>query len=285
MDILRELNDEELQYIMENLESKLPDTLMELNYILTVKRNKDLVKNIEHVSESFLPTFYTHRKGKKENCTFFAITGANDHRVWIFSYEESLREVKECLEQTSLIRWKDKIFFDVVNKKIASRIIEHINQNKFNLKLSVEGSFYYLEKEKVNQFDLNIPDGTYLKKLTENDAKYCASTWEWSSDTTENFVKTIILLDCAYGICDKSTDEILSFGIINHFSAISMLYTVEHARGKHYGELIAKYLAVKIVENFDLAPNCCITGSNIASEKLFDKLGYVHICDVSRIIV
>ncbi|CRK89758.1 CLUMA_CG003400, isoform A [Clunio marinus] len=285
MDILRELNDEELQYITEELKSKLPDTLKDLNYILTVKRNKDLVKKIENVSENFLPTFYTHRRGLKENCTFFAITGAGDHNVWIFSFEENLSEVTECLEQTSLIRWKDKILFDIVDRKIASLVIEQINKNNYKLKLSVEGSYYYLKKEKVYQFDLSIPDGTYLKKLTETDVKFCTSTWEWSSETTENFVRTIILIDCAYGLCDKSTDEILSFGTINHYSAISMLYTVEHARGKKYGEFIAKYLAVKIAEDFSLIPNCCIVTSNIASEKLFNKLGYERICDITWVVV
>ena len=74
LDILRGIDDEELNYIVKRLEDELPYTIQDLYFVIGAIRHKALAKNHTDVSERLLPVFYVHRDGSKENCTVFGIT-------------------------------------------------------------------------------------------------------------------------------------------------------------------------------------------------------------------
>ena len=77
MEILRELEDEEINYIIEKCSENLPFALRCYYYMTNMMewRRKTEVEKLVGISTKCLPTFYTHRFGRKENCTILAITG------------------------------------------------------------------------------------------------------------------------------------------------------------------------------------------------------------------
>lgn len=109
--------------------------------------------------------------------------------------------------------------------------------------------------------------------------------WEWRCEKSEKFIKSLICLNGGFGLIDKQTDELLSFATINDHLAIGILNTIPKARGKGYGELIVKLLAKRIAEEFNINPTCYINNRNVASMKLFGKLGFLKICHCNWIMV
>lgn len=120
----------------------------------------------------------------------------------------------------------------------------------------------------------SIPDGTYVKSLTADDASFCNNLWNYHYEGSENFIRSLIVLNGGWGLYEDSNDELLSFATINDHFATGILNTVKHARGKKFGEFMAKFLAVKIVEKLNLDPTCYINAFNVPSMKLFEKIGY-----------
>lgn len=124
-----------------------------------------------------------------------------------------------------------------------------------------------------------------MRKLQENDSKVCESFNEYQSATSEALIRSLILINGGYGLFSKSNGELLSFAIINDHFAVSMLHTVEQARGRKYGEFIAKFVSLKIAEEFKVSPMCFIDPSNTPSINLFTKLGYKKVGDCNWIAV
>lgn len=83
----------------------------------------------------------------------------------------------------------------------------------------------------------------------------------------------------------SETNEILSFAVINDHFATGALTTVESARGRKYGEILAKLLSLKIAEDLDLIPTAFIDSTNKISNNLYTKLGYKRIGDCNWIVV
>lgn len=156
MDILREISVVELDYIIERLRDKLPYAIKDLYYILGAKRSKELSKSYKdsEISVKLLPTFYTHRNGNTENCTIFGITGEQDHTVWFFTFQDSLDELRECLEQTKFIRWTEGILFVTIHEEHTGPIFDCIE--KFDYKLGVDDKvcYYWLSQEDALKFDI-----------------------------------------------------------------------------------------------------------------------------------
>lgn len=77
MEILREIDDEEVNYIIEQCSENLPYAIRCYYFLMNMVewRRKIIEENLTDISQKCLPTFYTHRFGRKGNCTVLAITG------------------------------------------------------------------------------------------------------------------------------------------------------------------------------------------------------------------
>jgi hypothetical protein len=148
MDILRELNDDELSFILQRLEECLPYTIKDIYYINTALKTREASKNHKNVSDKVLPRFYTHRRGKKENCTVVGITGENDHTVWYFTFDDSLVEIRECLYTTQLIKWGSlKILFVTIHVEQIQPILDFAREHGLTVAENEYASYYSLSRE------------------------------------------------------------------------------------------------------------------------------------------
>jgi len=285
MEILREINEQELDYFVKRLEERLPYAIKDLYHVLGAKRSKLLAKRLSVKSEKLNPTFYTHRNGIKENCTFFAITGERDHNVWLFTFQESLDELRECLEKTKLIRWHDRVLFVTVHRRHAKLILECINVDNQREVLDEEASYYWLEKEEALRFHIEIPTGTEIRELTPDHSSRCNSIWDFRYEGSEVLINSLIELNGGLGLFDKSTNELLSYALINDSLAIGMLNTVNHARGKGYAALVTKLISIKIAQDFNIHSTAYIDHSRTSSNKLFEKLGFKKIGDCDWVLI
>lgn len=133
MDILRELSDDELTYIIERLEENLPYTIKDVYYIKSALKCREESRHRKiHLSDKILPKFYTHINGKRENCTIFGITGENNHTVWYFTFDDTLNEIRECLE-SKLIKWGTKFLFETIHVEQISSVLDFSKENGFKI--------------------------------------------------------------------------------------------------------------------------------------------------------
>ena len=154
MEVLREITEDELNYIISRLENDLPYAIKDLYFILSSKRSKEAAVNFTGISEKVLPTFYVPRNGIKDNCTIFAITSEPDHTVWFFTYQESLQEVKICLENTNLIMWTKTVLFVTIHREQVEAIFEHLRKNKYTMNHDEACSYFYLPKEDAKKIEI-----------------------------------------------------------------------------------------------------------------------------------
>jgi hypothetical protein len=147
MDILRELSDEELDFVIEKLKRHLPYAIKDLLYILSAQKCKS--SGIEDLSDKVLPTFYTHRNGDKENCTIFGITGARNHTVWYFSFDDTLKEIRECIEQTKRIKWGEQFLFVTIHVEQIKPLLDYAHRNGYEIEDNEANSYYYLPIEEA----------------------------------------------------------------------------------------------------------------------------------------
>lgn len=153
MDILRELSDEELNFIIKKLEEKLPYTLKDLYYIKSALKCRDELLNRKNLSDKVLPKLYTHRHGKREHCTIFGITGESDHTVWYFTFDDSLREIRECLD-TKFIMWGKKILFETIHVEQIDPILDYAKKHKLKVDVNEYAAFYMLSKREALSFNV-----------------------------------------------------------------------------------------------------------------------------------
>lgn len=128
-----------------------------------------------------------------------------------------------------------------------------------------------------------IPDETTISPLEENDATYCNNLWVFRNTKSEIWLKSLIICNGGYGLRDKSSNELLSFAIISDHFAIGVLHTIDKARRKGYGEIVAKYLAKKIAEEGRDAM-AFVGNKNHKSLNLFMKIGFKKIGGCNWII-
>jgi predicted GNAT family acetyltransferase len=93
------------------------------------------------------------------------------------------------------------------------------------------------------------------------------------------------LTNGGYGLISKSNNELLAFALINDHFNIGAMTVAKHARGKKYGEFIAKYLTLKIAEDIGVTPTCFVDEPNKISRNLFNKLGYRKVADSNWVLV
>jgi hypothetical protein len=154
MDVLREITDCELDYIVSRLKDNLPYAIKDLHFILSMRKSKKLSRNFKDISDKVLPTFYVPRDGAKENCTIFAITGDRDHTVWFFTFQESLEELRNCLKNTKLIQWTKKVLFVTIHREHVEAIFECVQENNYKLQANEEVSYYSLPKKEARRFNI-----------------------------------------------------------------------------------------------------------------------------------
>lgn len=153
MDILREISDEELHYITQKLEERLPYTLKDLYYIKSVLKCREESCNHKNLSDKVLPKLYTHRNGKRENCTIFGITRERDHSVWYFSFDDSLREIRECLD-TQFIMWGTKFIFETIHVEQIDPILDYAKKHELNVDVNEYAAYYSLSIREALSFDV-----------------------------------------------------------------------------------------------------------------------------------
>ena len=285
-DILRELNDEELNYVLEQLKKKLPYAIRDYYFIQCALKFREKAKNFSDVSMKCLPKFYTHYNGKKDNCTVFAITGNEDHTVSAFTFENSLKELKECFDHTELIKWDQGVLIVLMHAEQTVVPLQTIMNNGANLKEDKHASYYWMTMEEAqhDSFTITIPENTMIKSLTEQHAKTCNDMWQWRSNNSDKFIRSLILINGGYGLFNQTTNELLAFALINDHFATGLLNVAKQCRGKGYGELMARYLTIKIAK-MGLHPTCYIDAHNTVSQKLYNKIGYKKIGDINWISV
>lgn len=155
MDILREVTESELNYVIDRMKESLPRNIKNINYILSAQRSKNLSKNFDGLSGKVTPAFYTHRKGLKENCTIFGITSEADHTVWFFTLQESLDEVRECLENTKRIHYDQKLLFVTIHKEQTLVLLDFLEKKDDILVDDENAACYMLEKEEALKFEIS----------------------------------------------------------------------------------------------------------------------------------
>lgn len=123
-----------------------------------------------------------------------------------------------------------------------------------------------------------------IRKLEISDAEFVDSHWTHRDARSKVWVESLIEIGGGFALIDEETSEILSYAFLNDHTGIGGLTTVEKAKRKGYGTIVAKYIAKEIALR-GLTPIAFIQHVNVKSVDLFKKLGFKAVGGSNWIII
>lgn len=198
--------------------------------------------DVSEISDRCKMKFYQPKQGRKENKTLIGITGKNESTIFIASLE--LRELRECLIETKLIKWETLPLFAAVHRRFHKMMYEIVEIKNVRVKIDNFCSTIWMDKEKAANFEFSVPNEVKMKLLSVNDAKVMNDVWPYKYQGSECFVRSLIKLNGGLGIYDEG--KLVSWVLQVECFGIGMLQTVEEHQGKGYARILSRALSKKI---------------------------------------
>jgi hypothetical protein len=112
-----------------------------------------------------------------------------------------------------------------------------------------------------------------LCELKKEDIPTVVAEWPHQYPGGEALISSLIHLNCGLGIFDKQTNSLLSMVLHNEQGALGFMQTVNSAKRKGYGSILAKAMSQRLAgDDNDVLTYIGI--GNSASNHLFQKIGY-----------
>lgn len=230
---------------------------------------------VAQISDRCKMKIYRCRNGKVENRTLIGITGDEEYTIFIMSLDESLNELRHCLEQTQIIMWKKLPMFVAVHRRFHKMMYEILEVKGVRVRLDNYCSTIWMEKRKALSYEFSVPDDVVMKQLTVEDARLMNDVWPYRYPGSEKFIKSIIRLNCGLGIYKQG--ELVSWILQVECFGLGLLQTLEGHQGNGYARLLSRAMAKKISEEFDEDVILFASYSKPKTVDLYLRYGYKHI--------
>lgn len=122
------------------------------------------------------------------------------------------------------------------------------------------------------------PSGVHVKKINEKFADQINSYWSYSSlGSDRNYLAMLLELNGGFGVFLGDNNNEMAAWIVKHcLGHIGMLQTKEEHTHKGYGRLVTQFL-IEEIRREGHYPFATIHSNNIASIRMFEKLGFCKI--------
>jgi RimJ/RimL family protein N-acetyltransferase len=149
-------------------------------------------------------------------------------------------------------------------------------QNLGNIIFDDETIMMYMEKEEVQKFEFEVPEGFQLRPLSIEDAFKVNENWAHKSPGSINFIEYNIKFNPNVGLYNEQ-NELISWCLTHDFRLLLNLYTVKDHLRKGYAEIVTKAISKILAEKHGCDVTACIIVKNFKSLNLFNKLGFKEI--------
>ncbi|KAJ8673654.1 hypothetical protein QAD02_004916 [Eretmocerus hayati] len=220
--------------------------------------------------------------GKYNVGAFVAVASEGLYRVIVFTFEEFKEDLQEMIKKADVIDWKQNISFCIVHQPLKTtlmRAIEEIDvMGKLILpRLDYTVTNYFKSRDECLTFELQVPDGFYLKSLNVSHVLLVNSLWphrnKKNPELSRKFLESLVKYNKSVGLFKKDDDSLISWILLYDFGSLGMLQTVEEHKGKGYGKIVVKALVKQLAQE-GLDSTLYVVKNNVAAEKLFRSIGY-----------
>ncbi|KAJ8679175.1 hypothetical protein QAD02_014962 [Eretmocerus hayati] len=222
--------------------------------------------------------------GRYDAGAFIATASNGEYTVIVFAFEESKDMLQKIITDSDVIDWSREITFAVVHQTFADVLERAIENMKFIKKISFATMKktttinYFQSKDECLQFEFQVPDDCYLRPLDVSHIPLVNSLWPHQNrknpELSQKYLETFVKLNTSAGLFRKEDDALVSWILHDDIGSLGTLQTVEAHKQKGYGKIVAKALAKNLAEREGLDSTLFIVQSNVASQKLFNSLGY-----------
>lgn len=227
------------------------------------------------ISDRCKMKIYRNRNGKPENRTLIGITGDQEYTIFIMSLDKSLNELRQCLEQSRIIKWNQLPMFVAVHRRFHKMMYEILEVKGVRVRLDNYCSTIWMEKSKTKTYEFSVPGDVVMKHLSVDDSRLINDAWPYRYPGSEKFIKSIIKLNCSLGIYKNG--NLVSWILQVECFGLGLLQTLDDHQGKGYARLLTRAMARKISEEFDEDVILFASYSKPKTVELYIRYGYKHI--------
>ncbi|XP_005183055.2 uncharacterized protein LOC101895480 isoform X2 [Musca domestica] len=286
-DVLVECTKPQLEAMLAVLKPLLPRRTQQHNFIRSYLYHYDNINNNRHdlKSDRWNVRFYTHRSGDPNNCTLITINSYRDYFLICFTLQESQTELKECLESTNRINWKnynlllmcDENLYEMV-KNVAC---QKIPPGEWMFPSHEHAMLITKDKIAKLEIDEKLPDELYVAPLDpEKHAELINTHWFMRHANSLELIRRCIEFNGGIGLFRRGMEQPISWISTNEFLNPGFLYTMEAERGHGYGRMMLKLELKRLLAIHNLDLITIVADENEGSKALHHKLGFESVCKV-----
>lgn len=262
----KNLNKVEFVYVHLYLKNQLRWNTLMMQYT---------VEEINEISDRCKMRFYRHRNGKSEWKTIIGLTGDKEYTMFMMSIEGSLNELRECLEQSKIIKWHQLPLCVAIHERFRKMMYEMFEVRKLRVRLDNRCSTIWMDREKASNFDYIIPNDVELKELNVTDYAMINETWPYKYPGSESFIKSLIILNGGLGVYRNA--DLISWIIQIECFGIGLLQTIEEHQGKGYARLLTRALTQLISKKYDEDVILFASHGKPKTVELYLRYGFQHV--------
>lgn len=206
-------------------------------------------QEVNEISDRCKMRFYRHRNGKSEWKTLIGLTGDKNYTMFVISLEESLSELRECLEQSKIIKWHQLPLCVAMHERFRSIMYEMFEKRQLRVRFDNRCSTFWMSKENAAKIDYTIPNDVELKELNVNEYAMMNEAWPYKYPGSEIFIKSLITLNGGLGVYQN--DELICWILQIECFGIGLLQTIEQHQGKGYARLLTRALTQLIGKKYE----------------------------------
>ncbi|XP_017854354.1 uncharacterized protein LOC108607818 [Drosophila busckii] len=209
----------------------------------------------------------------------FLIIGALGNKqkdVYFDTLSDNMDRLSQLLECFT-IDPKDIMLFGYSKRVVpaAERYIRKFPNTPFTTIATV---LYRASPDIIAGFSTDPPAGLELRRLAIEDAETVNALWPHRTEGSVNFVKRLITHHLSVGAYDAN-GRMVSWCLREPIGRVGMLQVQESQKRLGLGSLMVRYISKKIMEQGEEVLAAVVL-ENVASSKMFEKLGFKQIDNV-----
>lgn len=201
-------------------------------------------REVAQISDRCKMKFYKCRDGVNENKTLIGITGDQEYSIFVVTVDESMSELRECLMSSAIIKWDQLPLFVALHRRFHVFLYEIIEAKGVRVRLDNYCSTIWMGKEKSSSYEYSVPDDVEMRPLCADDCRVVDEPWPYKYPGSENFIRSIILLNDSLGI--YKNDKLVSWILQVESFGLGMLQTLDEHQGKGYARLLTRAMTERI---------------------------------------
>ncbi|XP_053673040.1 uncharacterized protein LOC128723336 [Anopheles nili] len=199
----------------------------------------------------------------RENGTYIII----DHTdVFMYTLDPTGETLRRML---LLLDWHHSYLMNMCLYRAI--VLEVYRLHRLDIAFDSADVIYYLPQQVALHFRFDLPVGLSLKHIPPQYASFIYNQWLNKSVGTEYFIERMLRWNVSMGLFCEGVREPLAWCIRTQNGALGLLGVVAPRKG--YGSLVIKAFARRLAEQ-GCSTYASVRCSNVASRKLFEKLGF-----------